>query len=681
MTGYKIYRNGVYLTYTSSLSYQDAGLLASTPYSYTIAAYDAAGNVGPQSVITSVVTSPALITPTMLSGKAVNASGVGVANVWVNAEQSMNGTFVQTKTGTDGSYALTVSAGDWSVNAYPEQSLGYNYAQGARRITVLAGVAVTVHFTLDSLDAQITGSIVDAAGQVISTAYGYVSTASSGVYSSSTAATTMSFGGSIDKGIFSFHVPQGTYALSVYFPSNSAIAPPPPQTVTVGTGEIKKINFVVGKSDATISGFLKDAFGNVIVNLDPAKVNVYVSSHAGAWYNANTDVSKGTFSAQVAAGTWYLGYWVDVATGYVSQTDDSEVTVNSGEKRSVDLALVRSNSSIAGTVKAADGKPLAGAWVSVDQRSFSAAGTLSQTTTGVSSFMVGGNSDANGAFRVSVPQGTYFVHAYLPATSGYINPPEATVTVVSGQTASVAIVFKKPDAFVSGMITSNGKGVAAFVWAWAESGGYANARADSQGKYSLTASRNQRWHIAASLESAGAFFKASDSVIDIKDESALTQDIVVLPVVMSAQAVERVVETVKPQAIELSDGAKAILPANALAASGSANVSMKPSVETPSFGSSSVVGTSYQVEAKDTGGTSITTLNSDMTITIPYDEKELEAKGLRPEDLALSFFDEATGARNSLEKQAVDKTSKTVSGTVAHLTPFALVAPADTTPP
>ncbi len=49
VTGYKIYRGGTQIATTASTSYTDTGLTANTIYSYTVAAYDAAGNVSSQS--------------------------------------------------------------------------------------------------------------------------------------------------------------------------------------------------------------------------------------------------------------------------------------------------------------------------------------------------------------------------------------------------------------------------------------------------------------------------------------------------------------------------------------------------------------------------------------------------------------------------------------------------------
>jgi hypothetical protein len=56
VTGYRIYRNGQQVATTVSTSYFDVGLATAMPYSYTVTAYDAAGNVSVQSAAASVAT-------------------------------------------------------------------------------------------------------------------------------------------------------------------------------------------------------------------------------------------------------------------------------------------------------------------------------------------------------------------------------------------------------------------------------------------------------------------------------------------------------------------------------------------------------------------------------------------------------------------------------------------------
>ncbi len=49
VTGYRVYRNGAQVGTTTATSYVDEGLTAGSAYSYTVRAYDAAGNPGPPS--------------------------------------------------------------------------------------------------------------------------------------------------------------------------------------------------------------------------------------------------------------------------------------------------------------------------------------------------------------------------------------------------------------------------------------------------------------------------------------------------------------------------------------------------------------------------------------------------------------------------------------------------------
>jgi len=137
VNGYYVYRNGTQVgNATSSDSYQDTGLTPSTAYTYTVAAYDAAGNISAQSS-KAIATTLAGNGPTV--SFAVPASGAtltGVVNLSVNATDGAGIAFVQfqldgtnlgspvmgqgptysmswnTTTATNGSHALSAIATD-----------------------------------------------------------------------------------------------------------------------------------------------------------------------------------------------------------------------------------------------------------------------------------------------------------------------------------------------------------------------------------------------------------------------------------------------------------------------------------------------------------------------------------------------------------------------------------------
>ncbi len=93
VTGYRVYRNGTQVGTPTGTSYTDTGLAASTTYSYTVKAYDAAGNASPASNTAAVTTSASggggsgTIDSTKWytvvntnSGKCVDATGGGTGN-------------------------------------------------------------------------------------------------------------------------------------------------------------------------------------------------------------------------------------------------------------------------------------------------------------------------------------------------------------------------------------------------------------------------------------------------------------------------------------------------------------------------------------------------------------------------------------------------------------------------
>ncbi|MEK7384492.1 MAG: LamG-like jellyroll fold domain-containing protein, partial [Elusimicrobiota bacterium] len=138
VAGYRIFRGGTQIATTASTSYSNSGLSASTAYSYTVAAYDAAGNVSAQSVAVSArtpagsdTTAPGV--PTGLTATAVSASRIDLRwnastdNVGVAGYRIFRGTsplsattataFSHTGLTASTTYTYTVSAYDAAGNS------------------------------------------------------------------------------------------------------------------------------------------------------------------------------------------------------------------------------------------------------------------------------------------------------------------------------------------------------------------------------------------------------------------------------------------------------------------------------------------------------------------------------------------------------------------------------------
>jgi acid phosphatase type 7 len=141
VAGYKVYRDGAFLTSTSTTSYLDSTVQGGTSHSYTVYAYDAAGNISPASN-TATVTTPTdtqpPTTPTGLAGAAVSASQVNLT--WNAASDNVgvagytvyrNGSPIATTSGANATsysdtsvasgttYTYTVDAFDGTGNHSP----------------------------------------------------------------------------------------------------------------------------------------------------------------------------------------------------------------------------------------------------------------------------------------------------------------------------------------------------------------------------------------------------------------------------------------------------------------------------------------------------------------------------------------------------------------------------------
>ncbi|MFQ5964326.1 MAG: fibronectin type III domain-containing protein, partial [Candidatus Scalinduaceae bacterium] len=137
VTGYRIYRDGSQVGDVSSTTYQDTGLSLSTTYTYTVSAYDAAGNESgqstdvsattlssvdttPPSIPTSPVATPVSTTQIDLSWNA-STDNVGVTGYRIYRNGSQVGdvsstTYQDTGLSPSTTYTYTVSAYDAAGN-------------------------------------------------------------------------------------------------------------------------------------------------------------------------------------------------------------------------------------------------------------------------------------------------------------------------------------------------------------------------------------------------------------------------------------------------------------------------------------------------------------------------------------------------------------------------------------
>ncbi len=173
VVGYRVFRNGVQTSGTPTTnSYSDTGLTASTAYTYTVQAVDAAGNVSAQSAPASATTLPAGTldttapsTPTNLTATAFSSSQINLAwtastdnvgvtgyNIYRNGVQfatSISTSFQNTANlSPNTTYSYNVAAFDAAGNTSAQSSSASATTQaGTATNTVYGGVIVAPYPT------------------------------------------------------------------------------------------------------------------------------------------------------------------------------------------------------------------------------------------------------------------------------------------------------------------------------------------------------------------------------------------------------------------------------------------------------------------------------------------------------------------------------------------------------
>jgi Galactose oxidase, central domain len=138
VVGYGIYRNGSQIgSATESFSYQDATAIANTSYSYTVTAYDAAGNVSAPSSSANVTTPPVANSPVISAISASSITSSGAAITWTTDQPSDS----QVNYGATASYGSTSALNSTLVTAH------------SVNLTGLAA-STTYHYQVLSRDAQ-----------------------------------------------------------------------------------------------------------------------------------------------------------------------------------------------------------------------------------------------------------------------------------------------------------------------------------------------------------------------------------------------------------------------------------------------------------------------------------------------------------------------------------------------
>ena len=144
VSGYDIFRNGVFLRTVTGLTFSDTGLAASTNYSYFVNARDAAGNSSSPSSTVFVTTEAPSVTTATITGTVSNSAGVAVASAKI--EVGSGKARKTSNVNANGQYTIAgVAAGTYTVTFSAR-----GYVAQAISVTVSAGQTLTRNATLQA---------------------------------------------------------------------------------------------------------------------------------------------------------------------------------------------------------------------------------------------------------------------------------------------------------------------------------------------------------------------------------------------------------------------------------------------------------------------------------------------------------------------------------------------------
>jgi beta-glucanase (GH16 family) len=163
VAGYRIYRNGSQVGTATGTTYQDTGLAASTTYSYTVSAYDAAGDSSAQSspvsattsaagvtssapAITSFVTSPSSITAGQSATLSWAVTGTPTPSLTVNGT-AVTGSSVTVSPSQTTTYTLAASNSAGSTSAQTTVSVSAGSTTSSSGTTQTSSAAPVIFFT------------------------------------------------------------------------------------------------------------------------------------------------------------------------------------------------------------------------------------------------------------------------------------------------------------------------------------------------------------------------------------------------------------------------------------------------------------------------------------------------------------------------------------------------------
>ncbi len=601
---------------------------------------------------------------TYIEGYAKDSTGTGLSNVSVYAYRTGGPGGGHANTDSQGYYKMFVPAAtDYKVGAFSQT---YGSFTEQTNIVVSSSSNPTVNFTVSATGNYTISGTVTKGGQALQSAFVSITSGENG--------SMMGFGNTDSSGAYSAKVPGGNYWIHVGVP---------------GKGEIYKTSLGTIAANATQNISINTS--TVIVRISPASsvnqafVGVHSSSNSKGGFASTSTVT----ASCTGSGTSCKEYQIDVlrptsgtTTYYV------EANVGGNPLSAVSFKLDSSGNFTETSGTANDGV----IEYSISTTLYTVAGTVSGTD--VSSAYVwaasssggtGAQVDSNGAYSIQLANGTYTIGVNKPGYTGNT----ITVIVNGANLTGKNLTLSAASQTITGTVyLPDGTTTVTDAKVWAingSSGGWAGTTTDATGAYSLSVGSGT-WTVKAAYD--GYNYNGTPA-------AAGSSGVNITLVAISGFNPSPITSPITPNSggTVQTTGAKVDFPKNALGTdSSSATVQVKSTTNIPTVSSSKIVGTPKEVTATNSSNQSITTLSGSATIALTASKTDLSNQGIttiaQVQKMTISYWDSTSNnwvsipTTVSLSQPTAttisaldDDPAVTLTGTVTHLSDFALVSP------
>jgi protocatechuate 3,4-dioxygenase beta subunit len=325
-----------------------------------------------------------------IAGVVRDDQSQGIESAYVQAYDT-EGRYTSQQTDGNGNYELQVSAGIWTVNAYPPDGSTLISNNASAVISTTADTTTSLDFTFQSSSGTIDGVLKDTNGLTVTDAYAWAYARTNDPDNWLIVAEEP-----VVDGEFHLNVVGQNLLVGVFLDPNSGyslvgeVSPATlasrmaahqdlstaqmahleqsayEQHVTIAPGSTNPLattQVTVARNDASITGHLiaPQSTSTPLTGVTGVVVAWPATTNASSQW---TDIvsETGAYTLTLSEGDWYLGYYLDGET-YDSTSTPDLVHVTSGQTLKRNLFTTPLDGIIDGTVQDVDGKPLAGTYI------------------------------------------------------------------------------------------------------------------------------------------------------------------------------------------------------------------------------------------------------------------------------------------------------------------------------